>query len=261
MREDMYKVIVERPRHGRYLKSEYPCPRDLEESPNHEGLKKRHRYRKSLNENLNPLERFLAKQINRPWDRVFSELCNSIDRRNTVQQHIHQHIDDFVVRKVVNLEGELYSIESWGGHRSLAHRWQSKLYVDPATGILRKNIFRERLLAEEKRERSLVKVQSNQHRRVVDASHQLHQLDGIWFLVTLAKVPEKPAKKGPDKPKSRLTVPIDVIRKMAAWDCPCWKDEKNMRSNQSLFGDCQLYASAKRQLNSRELMRYDVHNN
>ena len=32
MREDMFKVIVERPRHGRFMKSEYPCPRDLEES-------------------------------------------------------------------------------------------------------------------------------------------------------------------------------------------------------------------------------------
>lgn len=253
MREDMFKVIVERPRHGRYLKSKYPCPRDLEESPNHEGLKKRHRYRKSLNENLNPLERFLTKHINRPWDKVYSELCSGIDRRSTVQQHIHQHIDDFVVRKVVEIDGELHSIESWGGHRSLAHRWQSKLYVDPATGILRKNVFRERARQAEKRERSVVREAANQYRRIIDEFHQLHQLDGIWFFVTLAKVPENP--------KQHQLIPTDVVSKKAAWGGQSCKYGKNICSNQILFGDCELYAVGKRQLNSHELKRYGLHNN
>lgn len=253
MREDMYKVIVERPRHGRYMKGEYPCPRDLEESPNHEGLKKRHRNRKYLNENLNPLERFLTKHVNRPWDKVYSELCNGIDRRNTVQQHIHQHIDDFVVRKVVEIDGELHSLESWGGHRSLAHRWQSKLYVDPATGILRKNVFREKARQAEKRKRSIAREVENQHRRIIDAFHQLHQIDGIWFFVTLAKVP--------DKPKQVQLIPMDVIRKKAAWDGQSWTYGRNICSNKSLYGDCGLYAVAKRQLNSSELKRYGLHNN
>jgi hypothetical protein len=261
MREDMYKVIVERPRHGRYMKSEHPCPQDLEESPNHEGLRKRHRYRKSLNENLNPLKRFLAKQVNRPWDKVFSELCANIDRRNTVQQHIHQHIDDYVARKVIEFNGELYSARSWGGPQPLSNYWRAELYVDPVTGILRKNIFRERSLAERKRSLLLANDTSSQYRRILDTNHQLHRLDGTWFLITLATVPEKPAKKGPDKPRYRLPIPMDVIRKKAAWDCPCWRDEENIRSNQSLFGNCELYAAAKRQLNSHELKRYKLHNN
>lgn len=253
MREDMYKVIVERPRHGRYMKSEYPCPRDLEESPNHEGLKKRHRYRKSLNENLNPLARFLAKQVDRPWDSVFSELCENIDRRNTVQQHIHQHIDDYVARKVFLINGELHGVRHWGEPAPLAELGRTRLYVDPATGILRKNVFREKARQAEKRKRSTAREVENQHRRIIDAFHQLHQIDGIWFFVTLAKVP--------DKPKQVQLIPMDVIRKKAAWDGQSWIYGRNICSNKSLYGDCGLYAVAKRQLNSSELKRYGLHNN
>jgi len=39
-------------------------------------------------------------QLGRPWNKVFSEICAGIDRRNTVQQHIHQHIRDFIAIEV-----------------------------------------------------------------------------------------------------------------------------------------------------------------
>jgi hypothetical protein len=51
---------------------------------------------RELNENLNPLRRHLRTQVDRPCSKVFSEICATIDRRNTVQQHIHQHIDQFI---------------------------------------------------------------------------------------------------------------------------------------------------------------------
>ncbi|MGH8049434.1 MAG: hypothetical protein ACREPB_02105, partial [Arenimonas sp.] len=263
MREDMYKVIVERPRHGRYRKSEYPCPQDLEESPSHEGLKKRHRYRKSLNENLNPLKRFLAKQVNRPWDKVFSELCQNIDRRNTVQQHIHQHIDDFVARELITIDGELCTMEYWGPS-PLSGRGQSKLYVDPDTGILRKNIFRESTRAEEKLNALAEEKKRNSKRRALDKRHQLLQLSGLWYFVTVDTVPVKPDKETIVRLKNLGLLPMDVIRKQPAWDCQChccgYYYRRKECSNQQLFGNCQLYASAKRQLNSRELSRYGLHN-
>ena len=55
------------------------------------GMRAGYGYR-GLNENLAPLRRYLHAQIGRPWNKVFSEICAGIDRRNTVQQHIHQHI-------------------------------------------------------------------------------------------------------------------------------------------------------------------------
>jgi hypothetical protein len=55
MRKDMYKVIVERPRRGGGYRSEMPMPVDTEDAPGREGLRRRHRSRKHLNENLRPL--------------------------------------------------------------------------------------------------------------------------------------------------------------------------------------------------------------
>jgi hypothetical protein len=256
MREDMYKVIVERPRHGRYFKSEYPCPHDLEESPKNESLKKRHRARKYLNENLSPLKRFLAKQVNRPWDKVFSELCKHIDRRNTVQQHIHEHIDGFVARHVTKINGELYSTTGWRNPWALSHPWQSELYVDPDTGILRKNSFREKTRAEEKQKRMLAIEKGHSHRRKLDAQHQLVQLEGIWYFVTVETVPEKPDKEVCHQLRLSGQLPMDVIRNLPAWDCATGGN----LGNHYLLGDYRLYASAKRQLNSRELKRYGLHN-
>jgi len=95
MREDMYKVIVERPRRGKdgyaaaaRLRNDYSGPTRLR-------TRAGYGYR-DLNENLAPLRRYLCAQVGRPWDKVFSEICTNIDRRNTVQQHIHQHIRDFI---------------------------------------------------------------------------------------------------------------------------------------------------------------------
>ena len=70
---------------------------------------------RSLNENLAPLRRYLHAQVGRPWNKVFSEIC-CIDRRNTVQQHIHQHIGDpFIAVDVDVREGRpIDLLARWG---------------------------------------------------------------------------------------------------------------------------------------------------
>ncbi|HXR89832.1 MAG TPA: hypothetical protein VN750_06060, partial [Steroidobacteraceae bacterium] len=93
-----------------------------------------------LNENLQPLRRYLQAQIGRPWDKVYSEICARIDRRNTVQQHIHQHIDDFIAIKVREKDGKLIAVGR-GDPREL---WYGELYVDPRTGIIREYRRRRR---------------------------------------------------------------------------------------------------------------------
>jgi hypothetical protein len=74
MRPDMSHVIVERPRRGggRTRKGRALAFEDL---PSHEGIRRAHLSdRKSLNENLNPLERYLTKQVGRVWDAVYAEI-------------------------------------------------------------------------------------------------------------------------------------------------------------------------------------------
>jgi hypothetical protein len=72
MRDDMFKVIVERPRriHSNAYKGDGRAFRNREDGPSRLGMNKGYDDRKGLNENLAPLKRFLERQVNRPWDKV-----------------------------------------------------------------------------------------------------------------------------------------------------------------------------------------------
>ena len=251
MRPDMYKVIVERPRRGGDRRCERPTPSDLEDSPRHESLRSRHRDRKWLNENLAPLRRFLASQVGRPWDKVYAELCAGIDRRNTVQQHIHAHIEQFVAIRVTEQEGALYVEHHWRGPVALAETWAPALYVDPTTGLLRTN--KARMVARRaRRECTHARLDAERSgqsevRRVIDARTQLHRITGLWYRVELA-------------PVSGQEACIDALRRVAAGDCPPWNDGKRCPSNMTLFNTPDHFARNKRQLNARELRQHGLTN-
>ena len=91
----MYKVIVERPRRRKDGDANAKRLRDAWDGPTRLGTRAGYGHR-NLNENLAPLRRYLHAQVGRPWNKAFSGICAGIDRRNTVQQHIHQHVRDFI---------------------------------------------------------------------------------------------------------------------------------------------------------------------
>src|ERR1700674_5320268 len=101
MREDMARVIVERPRikvfncrKGRY--------QDWDDVPSHQGMRRAHALRgdrKQLNENLAPLRRYLEGQIGRPWSKVYSEIAQNLRVDSAIQQHLRDHLRDFVAVK------------------------------------------------------------------------------------------------------------------------------------------------------------------
>src|SRR2546422_912454 len=107
MREDMYKVIVERPRRGGSYSRDGRRFRASEDAPTKIGIRKGYGSRKSLNENLAPLRRYLERQAGRPWDRVFSDICAVIDNRDTVRQRVRTHIEDFVAVKTRIEKGQV----------------------------------------------------------------------------------------------------------------------------------------------------------
>ena len=127
MRRDMFKVIVERPRRfgpGGWTRGR--PPRDAEDGPSHAGMRRPYdswHERKELNENLAPLRRYLMKQVGRPWNKVFSEICEHLRTDSTVQEHVRRHLGDFV---------------------AIHGRDSRPLYVDPRTGLLRSNKSRGR---------------------------------------------------------------------------------------------------------------------
>jgi hypothetical protein len=200
MRKDMHKVIVERPRlrlgrksrvaaDGRIFRDLVHDDEDGGFAPHHLGMKAGYGSRKWLNENLRPLKRWLHSQVNRPWDKVYSELCNGIDRRNTVQAHIFTHIEQFVAIQTRWLDDEVIVIETetWSHH----HRPLSpnELYVHPRTGILRLNRERPGIAREKALKKSRDAEASRGGRIVLNAHEELHCVDGLWYRIEFVELP------------------------------------------------------------------------
>ena len=142
MRADMHKVIVERPRRGSRGPSRgAPWEKNarLEDLPSKEGIRRRHDAwygRKELNENLAPLERYLRKQVGRPWNAVYRDISAGLRVTSAVQLHVRQHLWDYVERHV-----------TIGPDRRILRkpgrwlRWPDALdpgdlYIHPETGLL-----------------------------------------------------------------------------------------------------------------------------
>ncbi len=201
MRADMYKVIVERPRRGGGVEfnSEARQYRNSEDTQNKIGIKKGHLRRKYLNENLNPLKRFLESQVGRPWDKVYSELSKGIDRRNTVQEHIYAHIEQFVAIKTQWQETEnkptdnghcvIVKNKGWRGAWLTLRDSYSELYVHPKSGLLLKNPYYERWSAQSRRERQLKEKTIALQRHIISPRLEYRFIDEQWYEIIKEQFP------------------------------------------------------------------------
>jgi hypothetical protein len=140
----MKKVVVERPRWGSRQSNrkfsarlKYIPGHDYEEQPrkaygfeSHVIDRGSKYFEKEFTDVLGPLKRFLRKNVGRPWDKVYSELCSGLDRRKVTGLHIFQHLEHFVETNCHMIEGQPYSLRYFGGYRV---RW---FYVHPQTGLL-----------------------------------------------------------------------------------------------------------------------------
>lgn len=188
MRWDMHKVIVERPRGGgapRKGGREAARERhDPERSPLREGMTRWGRT-KWLSEHLGPLRRFLMSQVGRRWDAVHSEICQRIRPDNTVQRHILQHLPDLVAIDVRLVGGVPWYAEGGWRHGPIAPTGWRRVYVCPRSGLLK------RIPAGADRRPAL-----GAERRVIDERAHFRKIDGAWYRVELAPVPEEPSAYG-----------------------------------------------------------------
>lgn len=151
MRDDMFKVIVERPRWGASHAASPKLKRMPYTDARHIGFK-RHvgigaPYTKSLNENLAPLVRYLRCQRGRRWDAVFSEICARLDTGSTVKMHLREHIEDFVLTRIsIGRYGEWMFEGRVLGRRGQRFR-RRELFVDPRDGVLKDMAVLEAMLA------------------------------------------------------------------------------------------------------------------
>jgi hypothetical protein len=138
----MAKVVTERPRRGhgepskkwgrRLNKDEH----DLDDhGASRAPVARRRQYSsnwKEFSDLLGPLQRYLRKQVGRPWDKVWSEIARTLDSRSLSGQHIFDHIRWEVEREAwIGADGRLYHKRRWGSIELV-----DGLYVHPLTGIL-----------------------------------------------------------------------------------------------------------------------------
>jgi hypothetical protein len=242
VREDMYKVIVERPRVGGSHSGSVRHLRNQLDGPTHLGMRAYYFDRRSLNENLSPLRRYLHAQVGRPWNKVFAEICARIDRRNTVQRHIHQHIAHFIAIHVEVQHGRLFD-RSTDGFRTGGSRVYQDLYVDPRTGLVRINPdarYPKRRRAERRRQEE---AQIAARRRVIDDNTLLLKLADAWFEVKIARLPADVADSRHD-----VVLHRPITR----------KGPGNGNERLRLYGSAAHYAVAKRQLSRRELKKHGL---
>lgn len=195
MRKDMAKLIVERPRrdHGggwaRRGRSSAVTDDDGEPVRAVKAVRApvgRVPKTKSLNENLAPLKRYLESNIDRPWDRVFSEISAHLKPTSTVQQHVRDHLDDFVAVKTRMVKGVVMTLSRWGGEHPIAQDWRP-FYVHPRTGLLKRNTKRVTFVQARTAQRAAEGNAFLKRARVIDAKTQLHLFDGVWWEVKLGK--------------------------------------------------------------------------
>ena len=195
MREDMFKVIVERPRWGRKYaaksKLRYDKVPDRKHATGRRQVLEHRGYTKSLNENLAPLKRYLMKQVGRPWDKVYSEISEHLDTSSTVKQHVRDHLSDFILINVsIDRDGGFMATRHWGGPQPPQH-WWAKLYVDPRDGLIKRTDklcrklgmmdFRSELRANRKRRAEGWRYDHNL--RVLTETRVLVKLKGCWFQI------------------------------------------------------------------------------
>ena len=144
MRDDMAKVVTERPRYGHGNRSKKTTGQPIRhydpESDYDEATRlpvaRRRQYggdAKDFSDRLGPLKRFLRSNVGRPWDKVHSELSKKLDRRSITGAHIWDHIKwEIQTECYIGADRLMYSRRYGLGRIPI-----KGLYVHPKTGLLR----------------------------------------------------------------------------------------------------------------------------
>jgi hypothetical protein len=246
MRSDMAKVIVERPRK---TSCAWHKPkgyrRRLQQHgedgpPTREGIKACWQGGpKYFNEHLGPLRRYLDKQVGRPWDKVFSEICTHINRNSAVQDHVRDHVAEYVTTHVILIDGVPCNGEG-PFHGTPLHKLRYRpWYVCPRTGLLR------RVKLQSRKRKHLPKQESLPKFIPVSDTLQCRLLDGDWHLVTLKPLPRPYFHSHVD----RCTA-VDILLKRPAVEITAGQARQH-------YG-AEVYAVARRRLAHKELRHYPI---
>ena len=158
----------------------------------HSSSRNRQKGDKSFGDKLGALRGNLHANVGRPWDDVFSEFCNVLDRRSNAGYHIWTHLQLEVSTKTFMHNGVVCEWpRGWVREPSPVDGF----YVHPVTGILE---YKEperinwRYWKERNRKKITIPVPG-------DEGWHYEQINGLWFRVKPMEVYDpygKPSNSG-----------------------------------------------------------------
>lgn len=240
MRSDFHEVLIERPRSGMRIKTRRDGKPKARLWDGEDGFEDcvpgRPNRTKWFDDHLSPLRRWLRAQCNRPWDKVYSELCAGIDTRSVVGQHLRDHAMQEVERNcLMDARGKPWRI------RSDDYCAVEGLYVHPRTGLLRwqdKTCRKQYLI-----ERAELQRNEFAHLDSVTTESCNIRVDGIWYRMRLRALTREEARLHYGWDQRYL-----VRRRFDALS-------GHLRTPLGAF-----HALDRRQLSSRELRAHGLHN-
>ena len=98
VRKDFKEVLIDRPRSGgsktyRNIRRGEK-PKDADALPENQGMRRPYDpgyQRKEFSDHIGPLKRWLRKQVGRPWNKIWSEICQVVDSRDVIGKHLLDH--------------------------------------------------------------------------------------------------------------------------------------------------------------------------
>lgn len=232
MRSDFNKQLTERQRIGHEMKfgdirNAKGNGFDEEAIGGKESIHTRRRHargrRKSFNEHLNPLKSFLRTNEGRPWDKVYSDICSTFDKRKVINNHILEHLFDYVKLEVYIIDGKphelnkfRYSSREYDEIEARSHHYPV-YYVDPRDGILKApKPGKTKRECEAERAREIKADQDKTYRRIDEDNHLFFN-DGVWWQYT--------AKQRPPKIEEKYQ-PYIPYGKQAAWNALTYEEKQ-----------------------------------
>jgi len=214
MREDFNKQLTERERLGHKMKfGDYRNAKlnkvlDEDMSGGKESIHARRRNakgrnagRKRFNENLNPLINFLRVNAGRPWDKIYSEITSTFDKRKVINNHILEHLFDYVELNAVIIDGKPHKLSRWSRDSSyqeitFGNPNYPTYYVDPRDGLMkapRQETHAQRRSREGQEAKAAEDRLRKLYARIDDDNHLIFR-DGIWFHYEAKLKPPKTVK-------------------------------------------------------------------
>jgi hypothetical protein len=196
MREDMDRVIIERPRArggARRPKGERKELRrqlSQEDTPVKKKQPLRDRWlgqlcRKEFTDLLGPLKNYAQSVVGRKWDDVHSEVCKVLSPRSMMAKHAADHLWDFIIppeKVIISPDGKAYEKSNYRG------RFMddlpgfrigiNKTYVDPRDGVIKRGWARYNN-----------KPCKPKYQTVNVGGRHFRKWEGIWYEVFMAEIP------------------------------------------------------------------------